>query len=646
VRFFKPIGATVSANRSTKIWTFYEAIKCDFMKITQIIIAFTIVLLLTSAGYSQPNLTNPYQIFQRYYEAIGGVEKLKSVKTAYLEGTTIYDGLKGRFKQWEESPLRYRLEEDFTVISQIEGDDGHFSWIKDTNGKVMIRRDEETIKRRKLKIRLENFEHLQSDSNFFSLSFEGIQKIGNDQCYVVKLANRINHDILWNFFDTRHFLLRKSILKQPDIEIHTIYSDYHETYGIKIAYYEESDIFPREKKEIIQIEKCLINTDIDNSVFNMPENSTRDFRFQEGNSSENIPFEFVENNIFLKVKIKDDERLWLLDSGASMSVIDKNYADSLGVKSSGNVKGFGFGANFDLQFVTIPSFSIEGVEFGKQKIFSFANLAEKFHEPVCFGILGYDFLSRFVVKIDYADQKFSIYDPIHFKYSGNGTIVDAPLKSRTFTVPMTVDHKYSGRWSIDLGSFNTSFHFPFANQNNLLTRKGVDRISRGMGGEYMEKTIQFESLNIGKIVIKKPLITVPYKEETGASLVGELIGNIGNSTLRHFQIYLDYEKQQIILEQGKNFHRNFPKDKSGMIIGRTDRGQPKIVFISSGSPGDSAGFIEGDIIISINRKKLENDLSILQITRLLREDSGTKHNFVIMRDGKTKTIQLVLKDPY
>ncbi len=616
------------------------------MKNIQIIIAFTVGLLLTSAGYSQPNLTDPYQIFKSHYKAIGGVEKLKSVKTAYLEGTTVYDGLKGRFKQWGESPLRYRLEEDFTIISQIEGDNGQFSWIKDTNGKVMIRRDEETIKRRKIKIRLEKFEHLQPNSNFFSLSFEGIQMVEDCQCYVVKMTNRINHDVLWNFFDTKHFLLRKSILKQPDIEIHTLYSDYHEKYGLKIAYYEESDIFPREKKEIIRIEKCLINTDIDNSIFNMPENSAQDFRFQKGNSSENIPFEFVENNIFLKVKIIDDERLWLLDSGASMSVIDKNYADSLGIKSSGNVKGFGFGANFDLHFVTIPSFSVKGVEFQEQKIFSFANLAEKFHEPVCFGILGYDFLSRFVVKIDYADQKFSIYDPINFKYSGNGTIIDAPLKSRTFTVPMTVDNKYSGRWHVDLGSFNTSFHFPFANQNNLLARKGVDRISRGMGGEYMEKTIQFQNLKIGGFVITKPLISVPHKKKSGASLVSELVGNIGNSTLRHFQIYLDYEKQQIILEKGKDFNKNFPRDKSGMLIGRTERDEPKIVFVSSGSPGYRAGFIEGDIIISINLKKLENSSSILQIIRLLRENAGTKHNFVIMRDGETKAIQLILEDPY
>ncbi|MFO7559927.1 MAG: aspartyl protease family protein [Desulfobacterales bacterium] len=616
------------------------------MKTAQLIIFFTIGLLLTAAGHSRSDLTDPYQIFQRHYEAIGGVKTLKSIKTAYIEGTTVYDGLKGRFKKWEESPLRYRLEEDFTIIAQLEGDNGHFSWIKDTNGKVMICRDEETLKRRKIKIRLENFEHLQPDSKFFSLSFEGIQMVENDPCYVVKLTNRINHDVLWSFFDTKHFLLRKSILKQPDMEIHTVYSDYHEEHGIKIAYHEESDIFPREKKEITTIEKCLINTDIDDSVFEMPENIARDFRFQNGNSSENIPFEFVENNIFLRVNIKDDERLWLLDSGASMSVIDKNYADSLGAKSSGSIKGFGFGANFDLQFVTLPAFSIQGVEFEEQKIFSFANLAENFHEPVCFGILGYDFLSRFVVKIDYADQKLSIYDPIHFKYSANGTIIDAPLKSRTFTIPMTVDNQYSGRWSIDLGSFNTSFYFPFASSNNLSDRKGIERISRGMGGEYMEKTVQFKNLKIGGFVIKNPLICVPYKEESGASLIGELAGNIGNSTLRHFQIYLDYEKQQVILEQGKDFNKKFPRDNSGMMIGRTEQGQPKIVFIAAGLPGDKAGFLEGDIILSINRKKSEKDLSILQIARLLREDAGTKHDLVIMRDGQIKTIRLTLENLY
>jgi len=611
-----------------------------------IIILAAFGLILVPMTYSQPNPTDPYQIFLKYYEAIGGLEKLKSVKTVYMEGTTVYDGLKGRFKHWEESPLRYRLEEEFSVISQTEGDDGRFSWIKDTNGKVMIRRDEETIKRRKIKVRLENFEHLRPDSIFFSLSYEGIRMLESHPCYVVRLTNIMNSDILWYFFDTKHFLLRKSIWKQPDIETHTRYSGYHEKHGIKIAHREESDIFPREKKEIIHIEQCLINPDIDAMLFNIPQDCARDFHFTNGKNAENIPFEFIENNIFLKVKIMDDERLWLLDSGASMSVIDKQYADSLGIKSSGNVKGFGFGANFDLQFTTIPSFGIKGVTFQKQTIFSFSNLADKFHEPVCYGILGYDFLSRFVIFIDYADQKLSIYDPTHFTYSGNGKMIDAPLKNGTFTVPMTVEQRYSGRWSLDLGSFNTSFNYPYASRNNFPARNGVDRISRGMGGEYMEKTIQFQSLTIGGYAISKPLICVPYKETSGVSLNGELIGNIGNSTLRHFRVTLDYENQCIFLEPGKHFHKQFSKDKSGLLIGRTESGQPKIVFVSSGSPADRAGFMEGDVILSINNKKLHPDSMTVPIIRLLRKKAGTRHDFAIMREGKTKTIQLTLKDMY
>ena len=48
------------------------------------------------------------------------------------------------------------------------------------------------------------------------------------------------------------------------------------------------------------------------------------------------------------------------------------------------------------------------------------------------GILGFDFLSRFVTKVDYANQLISFYDPDSFKYTGNGHNIDVHIdKTRT-----------------------------------------------------------------------------------------------------------------------------------------------------------------------------------------------------------------------
>jgi hypothetical protein len=595
---------------------------------------------------SIPDPVDPYTILHAYYEKIGGIPRLKSIKTVYTEGKNEYDRLQGRFKSWKQTPLRYRLEEDFNIISQIQGDDGQVSWKKDPNGKVTILRDEQTIKRRRIALGFENFEHIDSASSLFKVSYQGVQQVNNHLCHLIKICNRLNPDVLLNFIDRKSFLLIQSIDQQPDMEIHTLYSDYRNENGMLFPFHEESEILPRQKKEITQIEKQIINLPIEPALFSIPLNISLDYHFLQGNSSENIPFQLIENLLYLNVKTAKDTRLWLIDSGASMSVIDQGFASEMGILPQGEIKGYGFGANFDLQFVKLPAFRIQGIAFGEQTIFSFQGLAEKFRNPQCYGILGYDFLSRFVVKIDYARGRLSLYDPKLFVYKGKGSVIDAPLKNGIFTLPITVDNIYSGRWSLDIGSFNTSIHFPFAKAKNLFQKKGVYRISRGLGGEYIEKTIQFNRLAIEKYIIENPLISIPDDPGTGATSSGELIGNVGNSILRHFTLYMDYEKQQIILEQGADFHRAFPQDNSGMQVGKNDQGIPHIVFISPESPGEGAGFMEGDIIEKINEIKFGPNSDLLLIKNLLRQPKGTKLNFEILRNRQKKNIRLILDNMY
>ena len=64
---------------------------------------------------AQGQLTDPYEIMQKSYEALGGLDKFKAEKTRYTEGTLSVAGLEGTFKQWAQPPLRNRTEVDLTV---------------------------------------------------------------------------------------------------------------------------------------------------------------------------------------------------------------------------------------------------------------------------------------------------------------------------------------------------------------------------------------------------------------------------------------------------------------------------------------------------------------------------------------------------
>jgi len=611
--------------------------------ITGIITVFLIFALTCHAADSP---IDPQEIFLRHYEAIGGLEKLKEIRSGYIEGKSTFDGLEGRFRTWEEIPLKYRLEEDYTVIKQIFGDDGKASWSVDPNGKVQIHRDEETIKRRKVKALLEVYDHMEPGTKNFIFTYEGNMQAGNVECHVIKMANIINEDYTLFFINKENYYVVKAIIKQPDVEIHTLYSDYRRIDGILIPFHEETDIFPREKKETVQLERYDFNVKADSAIFKPPIKDVEDFEFANGENSADIPFTFVENNIYLPVTINGETRLWLLDNGASMSIIDADYAKKLGLTPEGEIKGFGIASVFDFSFVTLPPYLVGGIRFNTQKIFSYKGLSDRLYDSDIAGIMGHDFLSRFIVKIDYAEKTLSFYHPDRFEYKGEGRIIDAPLRNKIFSLPAVVDEKYKGRWTLDIGAFDVSFHYPYAEENGLLSLKGVERISADLGGQHGEITIRFKMMELGGYKVLNPLINIPLNMGKGSNVSREIIGNIGNTLLRHFTVYLDYKRQQVIIEKGKDFDRKFPEDKSGMLIGKTGDGFPEVVFVAPGTPADKAGFLKGDIIRSINGTDAGSFGGIIEVRNLFLEEAGMEYNIEVIRAGSGQALKLILEDLY
>ncbi len=617
------------------------------MKFAKVVI---VVILVASIGYSTENMTDPYQILNRHYEAIGGLDKLKAQKTIYVEGSITIEGtgLQGQFKKWSDGPIRSRQEVDLTIIKTISGDNGEFSWQIDTNGKLVINKDENTINARRVQELLGEYEHLNPESPYFDLSFEGIQKVGDVDCYIVKMNNSINKDITIYYYNTSNFYLEKQVEIKPDFESHTVFSDYRIINGVANPFQQEIEILPVGQKQTIQISKYETNIDIGNTLFEPPGQDVEDFRFLNGKSAENVPFRFIEDHIFLPVNINCNERLWILDSGASVTVVDIRYASELGLELQGTLKGVGAEHIVDFSFTTLPSFNIQGLQFDEQNVVAgdISSLSQKITGLDVIGVLGYDFLSRLVTKIDYANETISFYHPDSFEYSGSGQIIKAPLEDRFFIVPMNIDNKYSGKWTLDLGAGGLTFHFPFAERNNLLDLEGVDRIRFGAGGEIKSRISKFHTSELGDFVVQDPLVSIPRQKGKGAFAHMERTGNIGNSLLRHFVLFLDYKKQQIIIEQGKHFGRSFPTDKSGLQLLVTEDADFEVFFVSPNTPATKTGFQKGDIVQSINGIGVGYFGGIISIRDLLREKAGTRYTFEVLRNGTTKELILELEELY
>ncbi len=603
---------------------------------------------LAAPVYGQTELSDPYQILEKHFEAIGGLDKLKAHKTMYKEGKIIIEGagIEGTFKQWSERPLKLRQETDLKVVSEVSGDDGEVSWHVDANGKVLIRRDEHTLKEREVRRLMEEYEYLNPESEYFILTFEGVEKTNGKDCYAVKITNRINEDIQRNFYDKSSLYLLKTMIIKPDNETHISYSDFRRVNGIVFSFNEAVTQFPTNETVTVEYSTYNFSVTIDDALFEPPTEDVEDFVFTNGISAENVPVEFIENHIYLPVNIIGKERLWVLDCGASVNVIDSSFAAEAGLAFEGPVKGRGASGIVDFYYVTIPTYSVGGIKFNQQKVvaFNFRHLFRKALGLDVVGILGYDFLSRFITKIDYAKQTISFYHPAKFKYTGKGKIFDSPLQSNMLNLQVTVDGKYAGKWTLDIGAPDLDFHYPYAEEHGLLDRDGFDIMAGDAAGFTTSRISKFKTVEVGGFVIKDPWIGTPHEEGTGVFSSETVIGNIGNSFLSNFVLYLDYNGQRVILEKGNDFGAEIPRPKSGLQFYYDDDNNVEVVFVSPDTPAEEAGFQKGDFIKSVNGIDVRYFDGVIALRELMRKESGTTYKIGILRGGRSLVKQLTLKD--
>ena len=619
------------------------------MKIERLIL----IALLVLAGsirpaFSETLLSDPHQILERHFDAIGGLNRLKAQTTTYKEGkiTIVAAGLEGTFKQWSERPLKLRQETDLKVVSQVSGDNGDVSWHVDANGKLLIRRDDNTLKEREVRRLMEEYEHLDPGSENFAVTFEGIEKIEGRDCYVVMITNTINKDIQRYFYDKSSFYLLKEIVTRPDNEHQVAYSDFRKVDGFVLPFKETVRELPTNETITVEYSVYKLNPKVDSALFEPPAQDVEDFVFLNGESAEDIPFQYVEEHIYLPVNLNGKERLWVLDCGASVNVIDSSFAFEIGLPFEGPVKGLGASGVVDFYFVPLPEYSLGEIKFKQQKAvaLSFGEMFKTVLGMEVVGILGYDFLSRFVTKIDFAKHTISFYHPAYFEYKGKGTIFDSPLEGNMLSLPANVDGEYSGRFRLDIGAPDIDFHYPYAKDHGLLERKGIDIMIGDAAGLTTARIAQHKTIEVGDFVLENPLIGTPHEEGTGSFAEETTIGNIGNSLLKNFVLYLDYNQQRVILEKGDDYGKESARPKSGMQFYYNKDNDVEIVFISPNTPADEVSFEKGDIIKTINGIDVSFYDGIIALRKLMREPAGTAYSIEILRKGRVLTKQLTLRD--
>src|SRR5689334_11496242 len=138
-----------------------------------------------------------------------------------------------------------------------------------------------------------------------------------------------------------------------------------------------------------------------------------------------IPIDVYSNHVYVKVCAGDRPLDFILDTGAGATFLDLHTAERFNIKLGSRFTGRGAGAG------TIAGAQLDHVDVrlaGSSLVQPVPSALDLSRLPPreghrMDGILGYDFIKRFVVAIDYVKQELRLYDARTFRYDGPGTSI-------------------------------------------------------------------------------------------------------------------------------------------------------------------------------------------------------------------------------
>jgi hypothetical protein len=277
-------------------------------------------------------------------------------------------------------------------------------------------------------------------------------------------------------------------------------------------------------------------------------------------------------------------------------------------------------------------------------VLSLAGLEKVFGMPLG-GILGYDFISRFVIAIDYEKQTITFY-PANYRYRGRG--VAAPFFMQGQQPYMKTSITVKGEtipalFILDVGAADTlTLTTPFVKEHNLVELAGEKRRdSRTLAGSEKEffggTTLRglVEQMVFGGFMLNHIPVNLSLGTR-GAYASPFFSGNIGEAILSRFErVWLDYPRNRLILEPGPEVGAPFPEHRSfglTLLSDGPDLNIFRVTEVMQDSPAQKAGFEKGDVIAGVD-STAANQMTLGELRELLSQD-GTQHVFAVKRENE------------
>lgn len=481
------------------------------------------------------------EIMAHYERALGGRAALDSVATLEMYGSVHGMGLEGKTYSLQKAPDHVIERVDIGPLSYTWAHTAEDGWIMDQSGSVRALSD----------IELEELLLLSKVAAGSPVDEELRQMMEvsdslSDAAYVCILLGERTPPIQL-YFKRDTWLLEMVRLTKLGMPLEATFADFRWVRGIRLPFKGVQSVAGMFSL-VIEVDSLHVNVPAPDSLFWRP-----------GMNRENtnavamctIPVD-SHMHILVPVQVNGGEAThFILDSGAGMSCISRQYAhtlrlDILGALPAQGIVGYDSVAITSVDSIIVGCYREQGSQLA---VVDLSLLEREGRGHAIDGILGYGFFSKQVVAVVGDVDSLIVARDIRELITDG--YVDQPMQFvANVPVVQAEINGQRGEFLVDTGnSFELILHTPFAMEHGIMpAEEHLLRIpAAGIGGTGEVYSGRVDSIVMGGNVIRD-VLTLFSPEGAGVTSAHEVSGNIGLALLKRFDWIMDYENGTLYLK--------------------------------------------------------------------------------------------------
>jgi hypothetical protein len=569
------------------------------------------------------------------WDRLAVIECDGTIETGGMHGTTqlIDDIARGRS----------RNEVHLGVLDQAEGFDGDAPWTRGPGGEAQRFEGADAVARARTNAWLTRRGWLRSGG----ATYRDLGETHDGGHRLRGLAATPSGGVPVELWFDAAALPARTRMQVGHLTVTTDYGDYRDIAGAKLPFRIVSSDGDARNRVTIVVTGARVRGPLPDATYAAPPTDDR-ITFPSGATHIELPFELIENHIYVNATVDGQLVRMLFDTGGQ-NLLTPSSAKRLGLHAEGaNAAGGAGDERVDVGFAKGKEVALGGVTL-RDPVFAVIDLrALPDVEGVDLdGLVGYELFHRLVVRVDYPKRTLTLYTPQSFTPPAGAIAVPFEMSDTIPIVHGTIDG-IPGRFWVDTGSrASLTTMSVFTKQHDLEKRyapKFEAVTGWGVGGPSRGKPVRFHEVTIGDAKVTG-VVGDLFTGTKSAMTDPDSAANLGGGILHRFAVTFDYGHRTMYLEPGPQAGSPDLYDRSGLFLLRADGGKALTVgAVTPTGPAEQAGVREGDRILAIDGTAVATRPITAWRAYLREHPPGTRVKLHVERGGKAHDLTITLAE--